>query len=272
MAKQNKTITASSWMYITGAGLILFVIILMAAGVFSRQLNSIQTPVYFFLLVVIGLIAAAFLFGAMRSYAKYNGKAAGGTLELGGPVVLLIIIIYLGYKFKPEEQKAFGITFNFFSADKDSAEISNGTVSLYYGAAVSRKQFSGGQAVFAEIPQQHSGTSATIIAEARDYETKKQQINLPSAGRAYNIYLQHTKDSVLMRGNIIGAKGKPLANATVIINDGLFETTTNAYGNFTLTLMLKDGAEVRVKVYKDDKLLYNALTIISSQTPVNIQL
>ena len=272
MAKQNKTITAATWLYISGIGLVLFLFILIAAGVFSEQLSNISTPIYFFLLIIIGLIGAAFLFGAMRSYAKYNGKTTGGTLELGGPVVLLIIIVYLGYKFKPEEQKAFSITLNIFNAGKDSSEISSGNINLYYGSALIKKQFNEGQVVFPEIPQEYSGSSATVIAGAENFELLKQQITLPSTGAVFNIYLHEKIDSVLLRGSVENKNGKVVDNATVIINDGFAETITNSLGNFAIPLALKDGSEIRIKVYMNNKMVYNSLSVLSSQTSLNIQL
>jgi hypothetical protein len=41
---------------------------------------------YYLVLLPFGLLAAAFLFGALRPSASYRGKQFGGILELGGPV------------------------------------------------------------------------------------------------------------------------------------------------------------------------------------------
>jgi hypothetical protein len=57
---------------------------------------------YYLILVVLGLAASGFLFGALRSYASYSGRHFGGRLELGGAVVVFLLIIILGFKLLPE--------------------------------------------------------------------------------------------------------------------------------------------------------------------------
>jgi hypothetical protein len=52
---------------------------------------------YFVVLVPLGLSAAALLFGVLHSTALWKGTALGGTLELGGPIVLLCLIELGGF-------------------------------------------------------------------------------------------------------------------------------------------------------------------------------
>src|SRR4051812_13286135 len=99
MADQKNSVTPFKWVVITAAGFVVFLAAAVVFSVYSDKLNVISSTTYFFLLVMIALIAAGFLFGAMRSHAKYSGKAYNGTLELSGPVVVLALIVFLGYKF-----------------------------------------------------------------------------------------------------------------------------------------------------------------------------
>src|SRR5947209_2666696 len=57
---------------------------------------GLAQSLYYVLLVFVGLLAAAFLFGALRSYGHYKGKILSGTLELGGPVVIVVVITLIG--------------------------------------------------------------------------------------------------------------------------------------------------------------------------------
>ena len=52
---------------------------------------------YYLVLVPMGLAAAGFLFGVLRSYARYSGKQLGGMLELGGPIVAFLLVLILGF-------------------------------------------------------------------------------------------------------------------------------------------------------------------------------
>jgi hypothetical protein len=52
---------------------------------------------YYLVLLPMGLAAAGFLFGVVRSYARYSDKQLGGMLELGGPIVAFLLIVILGF-------------------------------------------------------------------------------------------------------------------------------------------------------------------------------
>ena len=96
MANRPGNIKSAKWVAFTALGFILFLGLAVVLGRYSRQLSAIGAPVYFFLLVLVGLIAAGFLFGALRSHARYSGKVYNGTLELSGPVVVMVAVILLG--------------------------------------------------------------------------------------------------------------------------------------------------------------------------------
>src|SRR5215216_4154698 len=100
----SNALSPLTWIIISAVGFIVFLIGALLFSLYSDKINFISQSTYFFLLVPLALVAAGFLFGALRSHAKYSGKAYGGTLELSGPVVVLALIIYLGYKFRPAEK------------------------------------------------------------------------------------------------------------------------------------------------------------------------
>src|SRR5258706_11914606 len=101
MPQNNKPVSSLTWVLISASGFIVFIGAALFFIFFNDRLSNIKLPIYFFLLVITGFIAAAFLSGAMRSHAKYSGKVYGGNLELGGPVVVFALIIYMGYIFRP---------------------------------------------------------------------------------------------------------------------------------------------------------------------------
>jgi hypothetical protein len=104
-----------AWVLISGVGFFVFLLTAVLFGVFADRMSGLSPPTFFFLLVSIGLVAAGFLFGALRSHAKYTGKAHGGTLELGGSVVVLALVVLLGYRFRPTEG-SFSVTLNLFGS------------------------------------------------------------------------------------------------------------------------------------------------------------
>jgi hypothetical protein len=60
--------------------------------------GGVQGQVFCLLLIPWALSSAAFLFGAMRSYAHFTQRHLGSFLELGGPVVLFCLVLLGGFK------------------------------------------------------------------------------------------------------------------------------------------------------------------------------
>ncbi|NUQ25854.1 MAG: hypothetical protein HUU34_18040 [Saprospiraceae bacterium] len=74
-----------------------------ALTIFQDQL-SVQSGnrAYYILLFPLAFSTAAFLFGAMRSYAAYTQIAVNHTLELGGPIVAALLVIVAGFQLVPQ--------------------------------------------------------------------------------------------------------------------------------------------------------------------------
>src|SRR6476469_7252477 len=260
--KANNTIKPLTWIIISGVGFVIFLVAALLFSLYIDKINFISPSAYFFLLVILALMAAGFLFGALRSHAKYSGKAYGGTLELSGPVVVLALIIFLGYKYRPTPQ-SFNFTVNIFSATDTSEVIKTGSTELFFGNAHQTKNISEGQSVFSELPSDHKGKTITVIAHADGYTTKREAVTIPLADAPVNIYLQKIPDSVSITGLVKDKKGTPIKNAELVFADGEFKTTSDKYGNFQIGLPYKDGEEVTLRVYTSGKLRYDNLVTLS---------
>src|ERR1700733_9699639 len=71
----------------------LLLIVLLLRNAEKLVALGLTGNLYYLVLVPLGLSVAAFLFGALRSYARYRGKQFGGVLELGGPVVAFVLVL-----------------------------------------------------------------------------------------------------------------------------------------------------------------------------------
>ena len=78
-----------------GCGAVVLALLLWKADVLTRL--GLVGKVYYVALLPLGLCAAGFLFGAMRSFAGYKGEHLGGVLELGGPVVAFVLVVGGGF-------------------------------------------------------------------------------------------------------------------------------------------------------------------------------
>jgi hypothetical protein len=83
---------------------------------------------YYIVLVVLGLGAAAFLFGAMRSYGSIKGERFGAGWEFGGPAAFALIVVLAGMEL-PSSAKPFDLTIRFMGIQpsaEDRAEVDLG--------------------------------------------------------------------------------------------------------------------------------------------------
>jgi len=96
--KQQAGLGPSSWVRVTWIAFLLSAA--AAAGLIASSQHLAQSgltsSIYFIVLFPLGLAAAGFLFGALRSSAKFVGKRYGATLQLGGPVVIFVMVILGG--------------------------------------------------------------------------------------------------------------------------------------------------------------------------------
>src|SRR5690606_39677305 len=96
MATSRKPPTHLTYAYISAAAFVCALLVAALFIAFSDRLAFITNAVYFVVLLPLALAAAAFLFGAMRSHARYRGTVIKGNLELGGPVVIFCLVMLGG--------------------------------------------------------------------------------------------------------------------------------------------------------------------------------
>src|SRR5262245_57333767 len=89
-----------AYVFITLFGLV----IVLAVGYFIlKRLPQIISQgvfqqVYFIVLVIVALIPAGYLFGALRSSASLTGNEFGLAIELGGPAALFFLVVIAGFR------------------------------------------------------------------------------------------------------------------------------------------------------------------------------
>jgi hypothetical protein len=95
-------------------GFFILAIILLVGLIFYKDKFDLilGDRAYYFLLFPLSFSAAAFLFGVMNSYAKYNHKTINGGLQLGGPVVIAVLVIVGGFKLHGETSFYYTVNVN----------------------------------------------------------------------------------------------------------------------------------------------------------------
>jgi hypothetical protein len=260
-----------TWIYIS---LALFVLFIILAGllVFYGTRLQLSVSAYFFLLVVIALLCTGFLSGAMRSRATYNGQAYNGKLYLAGPVVIFIVIVLLGYRFRPTGDAGFlTLTVNVFGPEGKSQPITEGNMRVQFDNDIRIEPITNkGQAVFGKVDPSFKGKKVTIIPEIKRYSIPTGDTSIVLADENFPVIdlMMHTKQqSTVVRGSIVDAGGEIIKDAAINFPEFDATTKSNEFGNFSIELPVEEGSETQIVVMQNNKVRYrNKFTVASSVT------
>jgi hypothetical protein len=195
---------------------------------------------YYLILVPLGLTASGFLFGALRSYAKYNGRQLGGKLEIGGPAVIFLLVIILGKLFSPSVNFPITVYVHGSAGPQDLILKGMGYVLLDLGGDRRREAIGEkGQAFFPEIPPSFRGQRVHVLLDAPGYELANpgQQPSLDGA----SLYLEVRKKPGHVAGRVQDEEGEPLSGVNIRVANST--ATTDPYGHFDIALAATEPQE-----------------------------
>lgn len=198
---------------------------------------------YYLVLVPLGLGAAAFLFGALKSYAAYKGQALGGVLELGGPVVAFVLVLVLGFILTPDPP--FNVTVFAQREDRPVEPFRSGKLVLKLGGDPRTAALAdNGAAYFIGIPASFKGQSVPVLLlEAPGYEIVQDRIKLDGEG----VNLAVRPLPAVFKGHVRTTDGQPLPAARVSLAS--YAAISDTSGYFVLTVpgtVAENGATLQV--------------------------
>jgi hypothetical protein len=216
--------------------------------IFAQRITQygLGQSIYYLILVVLGLLAAGFLFGALHSYGKYKGKLLSGTLELGGPAVIVVVIILLGLIYA-SPISTFSLVVRPHGPAGETEVLRSGTVTLFLGTNPRTEQVGiNGQAQFNEIPASFLGTKVKVVTDIPGYQLADQgPLRIPGTKVLY-VGLTREQVGSELRGKFLMEDGTPVVKAYVDVNQGLAGGYTDEHGNFSIRVPLRRGSIVHV--------------------------
>lgn len=135
--------------------------------------NGVRNQIFYILLIPWALSCAAFLFGAIRSFARFSHKSAGGTLELSGPVVVFFLVLWGGFHLVPS-MEVFDLTVRAHS--ETVPMITSGRITIEFGNTRRTESIgASGEANFKSIPQRFLAQPIRFLPEIDNYKQQWQQ-------------------------------------------------------------------------------------------------
>ncbi len=256
-----------AWLIVSLCGFLLFIaffILLLFRGA-DLQLS---TPVYFFLLIMIALACTALLAGAMRSSAKYQNKA----LTITGPAVIFLVIVYLGYRYRPEIQsEPLSLSIQLLGPAGANEVIRHGTVNMSvdeYNAVESVNNK--GVAQFTGISSTAKGKRIQLYPSVEGYtlDTSRQYF-LDETQRATRIelILQREQPQISVNGKVIDIRNQKAVPDAYVQFEGVDSSfVTDRNGSFRAKLPVRSGSELRVMITRNDSIIFNSLRVLTDRS------
>jgi hypothetical protein len=189
---------------------------------------------FYIALLPMGLAAAGFLFGVVRSYARYSGKQLGGMLKLGGPIVAFLLVIILGFVLvKPATTFPLTVYVHGEGGPQDLVLRNSGDVLLDLGLDRRRQPIGAeGQAYFPAIPATFRDQEVPIGVQSEGFEVSdpKKKYRLDGG----SIYLMVNKRAGHLSGRVEDDNGNPISGATIHVA-GL-STISDSVGHFEFVI------------------------------------
>jgi SEFIR domain len=213
-------------------GAVLLGLMILNADLLGRL--GLTGNLYYVVLLPMGLAAAGFLFGVLRSYARYSGKQLGGMFELGGPIVAFLLVVILGFVLvKPATTFPMTVYVHGEAGRQDIVLRNSGYVLLDLGGDRRRQPIGAdGQAYFNEIPANFLDREVPISVESDTYEPTKPDEKYRLSGSS--LYVSVRKRAGRISGRVQDDNGEPISNAK--INLAGITAITDSLGQYDVTI------------------------------------
>ena len=213
-------------------GVALFGLMILNADLLGRL--GLTGNLYYLVLLPMGLAAAGFLFGLLRTYARYTGRQLGGTLELSGPIVAFLLVVVLGFVLvKPTTTFPMTVYVYGEAGRQDTVLQNSGYVLLDLGGDRRRQPIGAeGQAYFHEIPASFLGQEVPISIDSETYEPTKPDEKYRLSGSS--LYVPVRKRGGRISGRVQDENGMPVSGVKIEVA-GL-SAITNSVGHFEFSI------------------------------------
>lgn len=191
--------------------------------------------VWYVILLLLGLAVSAGIFALFKSYARFTGTVLDGRLQIGGPAVLMLAVVVLGFRLAPAPPERFALTVFVHGEAGRSALVLRNRGKLFLDLEADRRVEAigdKGEARFVGIPSDQRGRSVPISLDADGYELVERDTRL--ALDTDVAYVAARPKTLRLRGEVVDNRNRPLAGARWLI--GSQSGATDADGRFDVPL------------------------------------
>jgi hypothetical protein len=245
------------WIYIA----LLFittVLIFLLIYISYQDKWLLSIPNYFFILIIFDLAATGFLTGLLKSSAQWDGSFLKGRLKMTGPVVVFILILSIGYKYKPDpKDDPFDLAIILLDASRSHRSFAGDTVRITLGKDIRNAPVNNdGQAIFLGVDPRYLGKTIRLDAELdglRISGTADTFVTIPARSpQVISLPLYPSMDSTRFAGYVIkrntGSRQVRMPNVMLNFTDYDKKTVTDSSGEFYIYLRARAGENAFINI------------------------
>ena len=213
-------------------GVALLFLMLWKAEILTQL--GLTGKLFYVVLLPMGLAAAGFLFGVLRSVAIYRGEQFGGTLVMGGPIVAMALVVWGGFALPPPESGDFAMTVFVHGPGGPQDMVLRGQGKIVMDLRGNRRPETideKGAAHFPAIPADFHARAVPISLEANGFELADPG---PRKLIGETLYLPVRKSAGRLNGVVVDQQGEPVAGAAIDVEGMVAETDSK--GRFQITV------------------------------------
>jgi hypothetical protein len=267
----------NSWVYITLLLISVFGVFLLIFISYQDQVH-LSLPVYFFLLILCDLAATAFLTGAMKSTAEWSGNVLKGNLKLTGPAVVFILILLIGYRYRPiPKDDPFDFTIILLDPSGSHMGFPGDSIQITLANDIRNAPVNNdGKAVFYNVDARYLGKPIPLSAKIEGFKISRLADTLITIPNSYlpvvRLTLTPTEDSSLFSGLLLrrNPDNRPIPIPLAILNFTEYSRTviSDSLGRFIIYLKAKNGEGADINVFKQQKLIFSGKIPLSKNMQI----
>ena len=213
------------------AAISLALLLLMLYAAPTLAAFGLTGNLWYVLLLALGLCVAVLVFSLFRSWASYSGNVLSGKVEIGGPAVVMLLVVILGFWLPPPTAALDLTVFLQTEGAPTNAFASSGRVTLDLGADRRTESVGDkGEVRFMGVPPNLRGSTVPVALESDKLELTHPKARIALNGQPQ--YLQVRAKKLRFEGNLFDERNQPVPNARVVLAGQT--ATTDADGRFEM--------------------------------------
>ena len=269
--RSAQPLSPATYLAVSGAGLALSVglLLVLVLGADRILAAGLDHRVFYVLLVPLGLSAAAFAFGAMNSTGTFTSQ---GKRQVGltGPAMFAALVVAGGFLLVPEGGLLTLAVRVDRSVEAGGGPVAGARVTIDWGIQrLTQTTDVNGQASFVGLPP--GAAPIQVLAEAEGHTPERRTLPSIPPGNVVQLELAPQAYMTRVTGTVFDRQTRaPIEGVALNFGSGTAADTTDASGNFAVSLPLPTGARIAVVGTRDGTRGLNTEVIVNDAVAIQL--